>query len=258
MEITLEKIELVKDRTGATYKDSKDALEKCEGNVVDAIIMLEGNLESKADKDKKECLVSKIEEIIKRGNISKIIVKKDGEVILNIPLTVGIIGTVIAPWIVIAGAVASVGFKCQIEFIKDDGTLIDLTEQADGFYEKAVETGNNIYGTVKEKTPEYYENIVEKGNNAIDSVKEKANSVKQKFVKADEETCPECEDEAKVKEADVEEKSDSCSASIEADSVKNEASDKKASESEVKENAEDSKNDCDKKESDTEKAKAEK
>ena len=28
MEITLEKIELVKDRTGVTYKEAKDALEK--------------------------------------------------------------------------------------------------------------------------------------------------------------------------------------------------------------------------------------
>ena len=41
MEITLEKIELVKDRTGVSYKEAKEALEKTEGNVVEAIISIE-------------------------------------------------------------------------------------------------------------------------------------------------------------------------------------------------------------------------
>ena len=41
MEITLEKIELVKDRTGVTYAEAKAALEEAEGSVVDAIISIE-------------------------------------------------------------------------------------------------------------------------------------------------------------------------------------------------------------------------
>ena len=45
MEITLEKIELVKDRTGVTYKEAKEALEKVNGNVVDAIILLENEVD---------------------------------------------------------------------------------------------------------------------------------------------------------------------------------------------------------------------
>ena len=41
LEISLEKIELVKDRTGVSYKEAKEALEKSGGNVVDAIISIE-------------------------------------------------------------------------------------------------------------------------------------------------------------------------------------------------------------------------
>ena len=41
MEITLEKIELVKDRTGVTYAEAKSALEEADGSVVDAIIAIE-------------------------------------------------------------------------------------------------------------------------------------------------------------------------------------------------------------------------
>ena len=45
MEITLEKIELVRDRTGVTYKEAKEALEAANGNVVDAIIAIEETID---------------------------------------------------------------------------------------------------------------------------------------------------------------------------------------------------------------------
>lgn len=48
MEITLEKIELVKDRTGVSYKEAKDALEAADGSVVDAIIDIEESIDIKS------------------------------------------------------------------------------------------------------------------------------------------------------------------------------------------------------------------
>lgn len=42
MDITLEKVELVKDRMGCSYAEAKWALEKADGSVVDAIIEIEG------------------------------------------------------------------------------------------------------------------------------------------------------------------------------------------------------------------------
>ena len=47
MEITLEKIELVKDRTGVSYKEAKEALEDADGSVVDAIINIEESIDIK-------------------------------------------------------------------------------------------------------------------------------------------------------------------------------------------------------------------
>ena len=49
MEINLEKIELVKERTGCTYAEAKEALEKAEGSVVDAIIAVEETMNKKYD-----------------------------------------------------------------------------------------------------------------------------------------------------------------------------------------------------------------
>lgn len=50
MEITLEKIELVKDRTKTSYAEAKEALEVNEGSVVDAIIYLEDRNTEKSPK----------------------------------------------------------------------------------------------------------------------------------------------------------------------------------------------------------------
>ncbi len=132
MEITLEKIELVKDRTGVSYKEAKEALEAADGSVVDAIIVIEEtvniNSGSKAGEFANET-VEKVKELVKKGNITKISVKKDDETIVNIPVNIGLIGTIVAPWGILAAAIAAFGFKCKIELTKDDGTVVDVSRR---------------------------------------------------------------------------------------------------------------------------------
>ena len=100
MEITLEKIELVRDRTGVTYKEAKEALEAANGNVVDAIIAIEETIdcsEKNSTKAKKDALISRMKELFEKGNVSRIVVSREDSTFLNIPLNIGIVGTVIAP-----------------------------------------------------------------------------------------------------------------------------------------------------------------
>ena len=49
MEITLEMIDAVRERTGASYSEAKEALEKSGGSVVDAIVLLEKKSGVKTD-----------------------------------------------------------------------------------------------------------------------------------------------------------------------------------------------------------------
>lgn len=186
MEITLEKIELVKDRTGVTYKEAKEALEAADGNVVDAIIAIEETIDQKSSKKigaQGEALIAKMKETVKKGNISKILVTRDGDTIVNIPLTVGVLGTVVAPWGMIAGVVAAFGFKCKIEFVKDDGSIIDITEKAEDFYEEAKVKGTDIYTDIKEKAPGVYEDIKEKSGEAFAKAKDAAMDAKDRIMK---------------------------------------------------------------------------
>lgn len=186
MEITLEKIELVKDRTGVTYKEAKEALEEAGGNVVDAIIAIEEKVdsgESRSTKAKKDALIARMKEIVKKGNVSRIMVTREGNTILNIPLTAGLVGSVIAPYGMIAGAVAAFGFKCKIEFVRDDGSVIDVSEKAENLYEDTKVKGAALYGDIKEKAPGVYEDVKEKGGIALAKAKNAAAAAKDRIRK---------------------------------------------------------------------------
>lgn len=184
MEITLEKIELVKDRTGVTYKEAKEALEKTEGNVVEAIILIEDNVDDQASTRKigakGEALIDKIKETVKRGNVARIIVKKDDEVFLNMPLNAGVLGAVVAPWGIVVGAVAAFGFKCEIELLKDDGEVISLTDKAGNLYEDAVTKGTGIYEDLRSKAPDAFDDLKARGGEAVETLGAKVEDLKAK------------------------------------------------------------------------------
>ena len=142
MEITLEKIELVKERTGSTYAEAKAALEAAEGSVVDAIIALEGKMNEENDKVdgaslKDSPIFAKLKEIVDKGNVSRILVSKGEKTIVNFPVTAGVIGAVLVPWGAILGIVAAMGTQCSIDFVDAEGKVIDIDGKIVGFYDKA-------------------------------------------------------------------------------------------------------------------------
>lgn len=70
-------------------------------------------------KVKGEQLVQKVKEIIQEGNIRRLSIKnKEGHVILEIPLTIGVIGAVLAPILAAVGGVAALLTECTISVEK--------------------------------------------------------------------------------------------------------------------------------------------
>jgi hypothetical protein len=60
-------------------------------------------------------LVDRVRELLHEGNVTRIIVKDEkGSILLEIPATVGVIGTVIAPWLAALGVIAALATKCKI------------------------------------------------------------------------------------------------------------------------------------------------
>jgi len=175
MEITLEKIELVKDRTGVTYAEAKIALEEADGSVVDAIIAIEETINAgqkgRGFGKKGEALFESIKNLVKKGNVAKIQVKRDGEMILNVPINAGVVGVVIAPIAAVVAVVAAFGFKCVIEVVRDDGTIIDVSDAVTDTMGKVVEKSSTAVDEVKEKGAELYQKGKEKAGEAVDKMK---------------------------------------------------------------------------------------
>ena len=70
-----------------------------------------------------------ITELIRKSNVVRIVVEKNGKVIINVPITVGVVGVVFAPILSLIGLSASVLAKYRIKIEnEDEGTTVDLGE----------------------------------------------------------------------------------------------------------------------------------
>lgn len=66
-------------------------------------------------------LVAKVKEIVHEGNVRRIIIKnEEGEQVIEIPLTVGVVGALLLPALAAIGAVAALLSKCTIEVERED------------------------------------------------------------------------------------------------------------------------------------------
>jgi hypothetical protein len=62
-----------------------------------------------------EELIAKIKQIISAGNARRIIIKaKDGKTLIEIPLTIGVAGVLLAPTLGAVGAIAALVTECTI------------------------------------------------------------------------------------------------------------------------------------------------
>jgi hypothetical protein len=59
-----------------------------------------------------------IRHLIEEGNVRSVVVRHDGRTIVSFPVTVGVIGTVLAPQVAVLGMLAAVLTQCTIEVVR--------------------------------------------------------------------------------------------------------------------------------------------
>lgn len=68
-----------------------------------------------------ENLLKKVKELIEEGNVRKITISdKDGKDIMSFPLTIGVVGVVLAPVLAAVGAVAALIGDCSITVEREE------------------------------------------------------------------------------------------------------------------------------------------
>ena len=140
--ITIEMVDQVLDRLPyATYKEAREALIKTDGNVLDAIIYIESGQKDTGFENKKESIRrfgenisqeserirGQLGDLFKKTTVVRIIVEKEGKVVLNIPLTLGVLGVAAMPVLSLLGLSAAVLSKYSV-LITDEasGESVDM------------------------------------------------------------------------------------------------------------------------------------
>lgn len=177
-EITLEKVDQIRERTGVSYAVAKEALEHTSGNVLDALIYLEesavvvnDNFKVKEDKEGKDVksveeFKTLIKELIEKGNVSRIKIKKEDQTLVDVPVNAGIAATVIAivlPPVLAFGVIAAVATKITIEITKADGSVEVINQYVKKAYDEAKDKATEVCEAAKEKISEVKDRGIPKG-----------------------------------------------------------------------------------------------
>ena len=140
MNFTINDVDQVIERTNCSYKEAKEALIRCDGDVVDAVIYLEEKNRSgfgsffrgitEEPERTADSVIEKIKDLIKEGNVNKIEIrdsngKKVTSVSVNVGAAIGSFALIVnAPLAAITALIARYGLNYRFVVVKSDGTEI--------------------------------------------------------------------------------------------------------------------------------------
>ncbi len=94
--------------------DEKDSSEATQGNG-SAEYQQSSKTHTEEFKISGDGLLGKIKELIREGNIRRIIIKnEDGKTLIELPVTIGVVGIALAPMLAAVGAIAALVSNCTI------------------------------------------------------------------------------------------------------------------------------------------------
>ncbi|MEA4826183.1 MAG: DUF4342 domain-containing protein [Clostridium sp.] len=149
MSINLDQIDLLRERTGVSYNDAKEALEKTNYDLVEALVYIEKTHNLKTTK--KVCcendIMPKLKSLVKKGNETRFIVKKKENVVMNVPVTVAGITTIVAFPLAVTGVLLALVTNHKIKLEKMDGEDVKATI----IFDKMSSAVNNVKNELSEQ-----------------------------------------------------------------------------------------------------------
>lgn len=150
MTINLEQIDELRKRANVSYEDAKNALEECSGNIIEALVYLEkqNKIKPEVTPSSESKFFKKVKSLIKKGNETKLLVKKDEVVVLNICVTLATVITIVATPLVIAALVIALVTNHKIRIEKKDHK--DL-EEVNNIFDKMSVAVNKVTTKITEE-----------------------------------------------------------------------------------------------------------
>lgn len=151
MEITLEQIDLLRKRANVSYKEAKEALEKCGGNIVEALAYLEEENKLKPEKDccgHSSCF-QKTKNIVGKLNRISFNISHSEKTILNIPLTIALIPVIVALPLSVAMLLLALFTGCKIRFHKSNGEECRINKNIENISNTVSNLTNKVAQEIK-------------------------------------------------------------------------------------------------------------
>ena len=116
--ITLEQIDLIMQRANVSYAEAKEALEHCNGDVVEALLYLEQNESIKTQKTVTS--TDKVTSFIDKLNATTFIMKKKERIYVNVPLSVALIAIILCFHVSILAIIIALILGIKISIIGEN------------------------------------------------------------------------------------------------------------------------------------------
>lgn len=178
---TLQKIDDILKRTNADFSTAKKALEDADGDVLEAIILIENQNKNQSNAqsgpNKGEQILNQIKDILAKGNATKLTIKKNNETIVNLPVTAGLIGAFIAPFLSAAGITAALLTQCSVEITQADGKVVDLGQKVD----QGIGAVKDVMQDVRQGATNFKDDVVQGAEDLKDDITDSFNKNSDEF-----------------------------------------------------------------------------
>lgn len=132
MEIKIEQVDLLKKRANISYKEAKEALEKFNGDIVEALSYFEEQNKIKSDiSTTSSTFFKKVKNLIVKSNKIRFIISNNNKTLINIPVSIAIIVTMIGIHFVIPAIILALIVGCKMKFEKENGEGYDINNKID-------------------------------------------------------------------------------------------------------------------------------
>jgi hypothetical protein len=126
-DVWLDKIDLLRERTGLSYNEADSLLNECNGDLIKALILYE---QDQSSDGKGSSVWQSIRTLIHQGNTTNIRIARQDKVFLEVPLTAGILGAALSPKLAFIAGAACLLSHCRLELKTDEERLT----QSKGFF----------------------------------------------------------------------------------------------------------------------------
>ncbi|MCX5780648.1 MAG: DUF4342 domain-containing protein [Firmicutes bacterium] len=156
MTINLESIEILRERANVSYEEARAALEACDGNVVDALVYLEKQNKLKPPPrntggQSSPGFWAAFNKYLKISNETKFVVSKNGSVVLDLPLTIVILLTIVFAPLAIFGFLAALFTNHRIRLEKPGTKDMPINKTFDDMSGAAAKVTEQIKEAINKK-----------------------------------------------------------------------------------------------------------